>query len=169
MVESRRRTESVPSDLLQTILEGDFRRSGFSEGSIRMIEEELQTYFPTKPDDCIGVIYHSGQSGWEKPVYRPEASDFDPRVQAVVRIGIQAEYRSLLAEALDMGKLAVSDYYSFKVIVMHSIDNRALVSTLVADGGLKVIARERKQEKPVYSSYVFVHNLEGDADFWGSI
>ena len=78
-----------------------FMANPLDPGFIRRAEQEIHAYIPIVREHFIGFMYHPEGIGPETPYFFPSLTDLNPTIQAASRIGVQAKYWLLVADAIN--------------------------------------------------------------------
>jgi|GEM_PF-1290518 len=132
------------------------------------MQQELNAYAVYDPKTFIGIVYHEDGTGPEKPFFQPEGDDWHPIVQAVARIGCQAQYWEQVTTALHEKRLKFSDIMSANIQPIYPAKEkgRVIVSTYSNPDSLAYIAEKRGDTHPRFPQYINLVNYGGDADFY---
>jgi len=186
MRETTYSTAVISPEMLKPVLSGDL-----SSAKVTAIETQIGAYFDLNPATFGGILFHSDGRGPEKPYFFPDEKDLLPVTQAVARIGVQFHYWDMLHQALDTGRVALTDADSLEILAiklespgnLHKVLGRnqllfgvALNLGLVkgrvdlthGPDGTERIAKKRGMPDPEHSAYIRLSNYGGDADFWGA-
>jgi len=142
----------------------------YSQPTLEAIQKELQAYLFLNPTRFAGILYHADGSGPENPYYFPTSKDWHPIIQAISRIGVQAEYWKMLHMHLTSGTANIYKLNATNIMVLHPMgDGRTQVETITpSQFDLDQLLKQEHIPYARFSKYVFLTNYAGDSDFYGT-
>ena len=154
---------TMSSHSAELLLGGDF-----SLETQQQIQQELNAYFILDPATFLGVVCHEENSGPEKPYILPEKKDFVSEIQAISRIGVQAEYWNMHHTMFSQGSIDSNQFWSTSMLYLFPTrDGRFHVQTFSDPRAIQSFAEHLGDIYPRFPQYALLVNYGGDADFYG--
>lgn len=128
------------------------------------VEKELNAYFDSSK--LGGTVMHPPGLGPELPYFRPCPTDLVPEIQAISRIGVQADYWRLVLQAIKNKKIPPANYSNMNMLVLYpQADGSTSVDIQTYPNFLIEAARVKGDSIPNYPGYLSLINYGRDTDF----